>query len=164
MFPCLGYCEQCCSEHRVHVSFSREVLSEYMPKSGIAWPYGSFLRYPHTVFHSSCRSLHSYKQCSRFLFFLCFLILFYFIFCFLGPQVQHMEVPRLKVELELQLLAYTTAAAMWDLSCVCSIHHSSWQHRIPDPLSEARGRTHILMDTSQIRFHCAMRGTPVYPF
>ena len=32
-----------------------------------------------------------------------------------------MEVPRLGVELELQLPAYTTAAAMWDPSCVYAI-------------------------------------------
>ena len=33
---------------------------------------------------------------------------------FLGPCLWHMEVPRLGVELELQLLTYTTAAAMLD--------------------------------------------------
>ena len=33
------------------------------------------------------------------------------LFIFLGPQPWHMEVPRLGVELELQLLAYTTATA-----------------------------------------------------
>ena len=27
-------------------------------------------------------------------------------------------------------------------------HRSSWQHRIPDPLSEARDQTHILTDTN----------------
>ena len=31
-----------------------------------------------------------------------------FFFCFLGPHLQHMEVPRLGVESELQLLAFTT--------------------------------------------------------
>ena len=36
-----------------------------------------------------------------------------------------MEVPRLGVESELQLPAYTTASAMQDLSHVCKIHHSS---------------------------------------
>ena len=30
----------------------------------------------------------------------------YFFFCFLGPHLRHMEVPRLGVELERQLLAY----------------------------------------------------------
>ena len=43
---------------RVHVSFSRKVLSGYMPKSGVAGPYGgslySFLREVRTVFHSGC--------------------------------------------------------------------------------------------------------------
>ena len=55
-----------------------------------------------------------------------------------------MEVPRLGVELELQLPA--TAIAMPDLSHVCYLHHSSRQCQIPDPLSEARDRTRILMD------------------
>ena len=32
-------------------------------------------------------------------------------FCFLGPQLRHMEVPRLEVKWELQLPAYTTATA-----------------------------------------------------
>ena len=39
-------------------------------------------------------------------------ILFYF--CFLGPHPGHMEFPRLGVESELQLQAYTTATAMPD--------------------------------------------------
>ena len=47
-----------------------------------------------------------------------------------------MEVPRLGVKSELQLLAYTTAIATPDPSCVCDLHHSSWQHLIPDPLIE----------------------------
>ena len=38
-----------------------------------------------------------------------------------------MEVPRLGVKLELQLQAYPTAIATWDLSYVCDLHHSSWQ-------------------------------------
>ena len=32
--------------------------------------------------------------------------------------------------------------------------------QIPDPLSKARDRAHILMDTSRIHFHCAAKGTP----
>jgi len=39
-----------------------------------------------------------------------------------------MEVPRLGVELELQLLAYVTATAMPDPNCFFDLDHSSWQH------------------------------------
>ena len=63
-----------------------------------------------------------------------------------------MEAPRLGVESELQLLAYATATATRDLSRVCNLHHSSWQHQILYPLSEARDQTLNLMLTSQIRF------------
>ena len=85
--------------------------------------------------------------------------LFYF-FLFLGLHPWQMEVPRLGVQMELQLLAYTTATATRDPSCICDIHHSSQQRQIPDPLSEARDQTHILMGTSWIRFHCATTGFP----
>ena len=72
-----------------------------------------------------------------------------------------MEVLRLGVELELQLLAYITATAIEDASHVCDLYHSSWQRRILDPLSKAGDRTCILMDTSRIHFLCATRGTPI---
>ena len=47
-----------------------------------------------------------------------------------------MGICGLRFELELQLLAYTTATVMKDLSQV--IHHSLWQHQMLNPLSEAR--------------------------
>ena len=62
-----------------------------------------------------------------------------YLFIFLRVKVQHAEVPRLGVELELQLLADTTARATRDPSCICNIHHSSWQCQIFNPLNEARG-------------------------
>ena len=73
-----------------------------------------------------------------------------FFFCFLGLHLWHMEVPRLGIKSELQLLAYTTAIATWDLSHVCDLSHicdlshSSDQHWILNPLIEARDRTYIL--------------------
>ena len=73
-----------------------------------------------------------------------------------------MEVPRLGDESELQLLAYTTAMATWDLSRICDLHYSPQQHRILNPLSEARNLTLVLMVTSQVcyRFHLTVMGLP----
>ena len=65
----------------------------------------------------------------------------------------HLEVPRLGGQSELQLPAYDTATAVWDLSRICNLYHSSWQRRILNRLSEARDRTRILMDTSWVPYH-----------
>ena len=62
-----------------------------------------------------------------------------YYFCFLGPHSLHMEVPRLGVDSDLQLLAYTAATITPDLSCLCNLHHSLWQCQILHPLSRARG-------------------------
>ena len=62
----------------------------------------------------------------------------------------YMKVPRLGVKLELQLPA--TATSSWGLSRVCDLHHSSWPHWIPKPLSEPRDRTLIFMDPSQVHY------------
>ena len=59
-----------------------------------------------------------------------------------------MEVPVLRVKKELQLPAYATALAVLDLSIIfdpCCILQQCW---ILNPLSEARDRTHILMNTT----------------
>ena len=53
----------------------------------------------------------------------------------------------------LQLPVYTTATAMQDPSHICDLHHSSQQFLIPNPPSEARDGTHILMDSSWARYH-----------
>ena len=49
-----------------------------------------------------------------------------------------MEVPRQGVKSELQLLAYATATAMADPSCICDLHCSWQQCWILNPLSRAR--------------------------
>ena len=82
------------------------------------------------------------------------------MFCFLRLHPWHMEVPKLGVYWELQLPAYTTATAMWDLSRDCDLHHTSWQCHILNPLSEARDWTCILMDTNRVHFCWARTGTP----
>ena len=78
-----------------------------------------------------------------------FLFLFLLLF-FLGPHLWHMKVSRLGVKLEMQLLAYATATAMPYPSCICNLHHSSWQCLILNPLNESGDQTHILMDTSWV--------------
>ena len=85
---------------------------------------------------------------------------YFFFLLFLGPHLQHMEVPSLGVRSELGLPAYTRATAMPDLSHICNLHHSSWQHRILNPLSEARDQSRNLMVPSLIHFRCAMMGNP----
>jgi len=64
----------------------------------------------------------------------CVLLLLFF----LGPNLWHMEVPRWGVKSEPQPLAYATATATQDSSQVCDLYHSSQQHRILNPLIEAR--------------------------
>ena len=49
-----------------------------------------------------------------------------------------MEVPRLRIKLELYLLPYITATATQDPSHIYDLCHNSWQHQILNPLNEAR--------------------------
>ena len=63
-----------------------------------------------------------------------------------------MEVFRLGGQIGIAAATYATATAMQDLSHVYDLHHSSQLHQILNPLSEARGQTCILMDTSWVRF------------
>ena len=51
-----------------------------------------------------------------------------------------------KLQLELQLLAYTTAMAIPDLSHIYDLRCGLQQHQILNPLCEARDRTCILTE------------------
>ena len=73
-----------------------------------------------------------------------------------------MEVPRLGVQLELQLPVCTTATAMQDLSLACNLNRSPGQHQTLNTLSEAGDQTQNLLVPSQIYFPCATIGTPLY--
>ena len=90
--------------------------------------------------------------------------IFFFSFFFLGPHVWHVEVPRLGVESELQLLPYTTATATRDPSHACDLHCSSRQCQILNQLSKTQDRTCILLDASWIHFHCATNRKPCNRF
>ena len=50
---------------------------------------------------------------------------FFFFFGFGGPHLQHMEIPRLGGESELQEPAYTTAIARQEPSHICDLHLSN---------------------------------------
>ena len=89
-------------------------------------------------------SLSPSPKCGQFafrggiLFLSCYfkLFLFYFLFNFfviLGPQPWHMEIPKLGVQAELQLPAYTTATATTYPSHLSDLHHSLQQHWILSP-------------------------------
>ena len=64
--------------------------------------------------------------------------IFFKLFSFLQLYLQHMEVPRLGVRLELQLLVHTTAMATPHSSHIYDLHHSLWQDQILNPLSKTR--------------------------
>ena len=65
-------------------------------------------------------------------------------------------------KLELQLPAYATATAIWDPSHVCNLHHSSRQCWFLNPLTKARDRTRILMDTSWVHKLLSHNGNSLY--
>ena len=87
-------------------------------------------------------------------------ILFIFLFLLFRAAPAAYGGSQAGVESELQLPAYATATAIQDLSHVCDLHHSSRQHLILNPPSEARNQSLNLTVPSRIPFHCATMGTP----
>ena len=69
------------------------------------------------------------------------LFLSFLSFFFLWPHLQHMEVPRLGFQLEMQLQAYTTAVATLHLSRICDFHWScSFSAMLgPSPTEQGQG-------------------------
>ena len=63
---------------------------------------------------------------------------FSFFLIFLGLYLWHIEVPRLGVELELQLLACTTDTETQDPSYVYNLYHNSRPQWIFNPMSKAK--------------------------
>ena len=79
-------------------------------------------------------------------------------FVCVGPQPQHMEVPRLGVESELQLPAYATATTTPDSSHIGNLHHSSRRCQILNPLREAKDQTCIPVDIRLVHYCWATTG------
>ena len=72
--------------------------------------------------------------------------LFFFFFLFLGLHSQH----------------YGGSQARGQIgAAAASLNHSSWQRQILNPLSEAKDRTHILMDICQVRNQLSHNGNSI---
>ena len=63
-----------------------------------------------------------------------------------------MEVPRLGVESELQLSAYTTATAQGVQAASATYTTVHRNARSINPLSKASDQTHVLMDTIRVHY------------
>ena len=85
-------------------------------------------------------------------------------FLLLGPHMQHLEVPRLWVEQELHLLAYTKPQQHRILATSVTYTAVHSNAGLFVPLSKAKDESCVLMDTSQVRYHSAMVGTPTCTF
>ena len=75
---------------------------------------------------------------------------FFVLFAFLGPHPWHMEFPRRGSQIGATAASLHHSTAMQDPSHAYDLQHSSRQHWILNPLSEARDRTCNLMVPSQI--------------
>ena len=87
----------------------------------------------------------------------CITISFFFLF---RAAPTSYESSQARGQIESAAMAYTTATATWNPSCICSLHHSSRQYWILNALREARDWTHILMDPSLVCYPWATMGTP----
>ena len=76
------------------------------------------------------------------------LFFFFFLLFMAVPAAYRSSQARVRIT------SIATASATQGLSCIWDLHHSSWQHRLPDLLSKVRDWTCILMNTSQICFCC----------
>ena len=82
-----------------------------------------------------------YTHCTFFLF------LFFGLFVFLGPHLQHMEVPRLGVESELQPPAYTKAQQL-QIQAASVTYTTAHSNSGSLPHWASQGWICILVDTS----------------
>ena len=107
------------------------------------WPRLSASKTPGTHCHLHGFATSTYHLC------LYFIYLFIYLFCFLGPHPLRMEFLRLGVKSESQ----PPATATWVLSCIFSLHCSSWQCQILNPLGRARDQICVLINPSWVGYH-----------
>jgi len=75
------------------------------------------------------------------------LISFFFLFLFTATLAIYGS-PWTRGQMGAVVVAYATATATPDLSCVCQLYCGLQQHHILNPLSEARDPTCILTETT----------------
>ena len=104
------------------IAVSSSVVSVLYPELSLLWiSYQNSPSFIHSFIHS-----------------------FVYSFILFRATPMHMEVSRLGVKLELQLLACTTATAMPDPNYICDLYHILQQCWILNSLSEAGDGTCIL--------------------
>ena len=86
-----------------------------------------------------------------FYFFIIFIFLFFGLFAFSRATPAAYGGCQARGLIGTVVLAYARARAMWDLSRICDLHHSSRQCQIVNPLSKGRDGTCNLMVPSRIR-------------
>ena len=89
-----------------------------------------------------------------------FVFAFVFVFCPFRAWLVAYGSSQATGLMRTTVVAYTTATATQDPSCICNQHHSSRQHWILNPLSEAKDRIQVLTDASWVCYHWALMGTP----
>ena len=90
-----------------------------------------------------------------------YLFLIFFLILFLGPNLWHMEVPRLGLEPELQLLASTTPQPQQGQIQAASATYISAYGKAGSLIGKFKNQTHIFTDIGRIYFHFATMGTPL---
>ena len=106
------------------------------------WSLLHYVYVPHLLNPVICWWTFKLFSCNRTVLF----YLFFVFLSFIGLHLWHMEVPRLGSNRS----CWAFTSAMWDLSQICNLHHSSRQCWILNPLSNAKDWIHILMDPSWV--------------
>ena len=104
-----------------------------------------------------CRNTHNIKFTRIFFF-------FFFVFFLAAPAAYGSYQARGLIGAAAPSLCHSQGIATPDLRLVWELHHSPWQRRILNPLSETREQTCILMDTRQVCYCWAMMETPTCTF
>ena len=136
--------------HSLSDSFPTQIITEYWVEFPVLYSRSPLAS--HSIYHSVPMPVpnHGPPQPPTFctLFFVFFVCLFVLFFVF-------MALPA----------AYGNSQARgWIVATTAGLHHSLQQHRILNPLSEARDGTHVLIDISWVCYCWATKGIPnLYP-